>query len=283
MMQNKLFIKRIVFLVIALLFCVSTVATAEFIEYSMNSSVVNIQSSNVQDFVQQDANQTVLNSNESKKEVLYVNTPNFTNSSVKFMYYIPQTLVNSKKPYPVIVFVPGLDGDGETSVNGEFYDLADSYGFAILTPTFKFNMDDFNQERSYQYPKAWAADALVDMLNKAKSRGLNYSKLYLVGFSAGAQFSSRFSLLKPELVDACAIMASGARVIPKQRNDVKYFVGIGTSDTEYRRENALLFTNNANKLGMSVEYHEYAIGHDMNEQEINDVVEFFKKVKNSNY
>lgn len=263
-MKKKILVKHFLLFIVICCSVISIVAGIEFIK----------QSSTI--FEAQDIAQ-------SKKEVLYVNTPNFTNSTVKFMYYIPASLVNSKKSFPVIVYVPGLDGDGETSVNQEFYELADSSGFGILTPTFKFNMDDFQQNKSYQYPSAWAGDALVDMLNMAKGRGLNYSKIYLVGFSAGAQFSTRFSLFKPELVDACAIMASGARVIPRQANNVKYFVGIGTSDTEYRRENALLFANNARKLGMSVEYHQYPIGHDMNEQEINDVVEFFKKIKNSNY
>lgn len=218
---------------------------------------------------------------EARKTVDYISTPNSTNSSVKFFYYIPVSLLASQTPYPVITWVPGLDGDGEESVPGELYDLADKKGYAILSPTFKFNENDFNQNKSYQYPQAWSGKALVDMLDKAKEHGLNYSKLYMVGFSAGAQFSSRFSFMKPEMVDACALLGSGARVQPDRKTNVKYFIGIGTQDTEYRQQNAEIFYNAAQKLNIPIVYNKYNIEHDTNEAEFNDVVEFFEKVRNN--
>lgn len=218
---------------------------------------------------------------QARKTVDYIQTPNATNSSVKFFYYIPVSLLASQTPYPVITWVPGLDGDGEESVPGELYDLADKKGYAILSPTFKFNENDFNQNKSYQYPQAWAGKALVDMLNKAKEHGLNYSKLYMVGFSAGAQFSSRFSFMKPEMIDACAILGSGARVQPERKTNVKYFIGIGTQDDEYRLKNAEIFYNAAQKLNIPIVYNKYNIEHDISEAEMNDVVDFFEKVRNN--
>ncbi len=219
--------------------------------------------------------------NKEPKEVTdYISTPNPTNSSVKFYYYIPAKLINSSTPYPLIVTVPGLDGDGQDAVYEELRNLADSKGYAILAPTFKFNQEDFDALKAYQYPQAWSGQALLDMLEKAKSNGLNYSKLYLVGFSAGAQFSSRFSFMKPELIDACALMASGARVKPDKKTNVKYFIGIGTMDDEYRKQNAEIFYSAATKLNIPIEYKKYSVDHGIADGELNDVVNFFEKVRN---
>ena len=208
-------------------------------------------------------------------------TTNQTNSSVSFFYYIPAQLEsNPSKPYPVIIWIPGLDGNGGESISEELYNLANTKGYAILSPTFKFNEEDFRNEKSYQYPQAWSADALVSMLEKAKGNGLNYSKLYMVGFSAGAQFASRFSFIKPELIDACALLGSGARVKPTKNTGVKYFIGIGNMDDEFRRENAEIFYNAAKNLGITTVYKKYDIDHTTSEEEMNDVVKFFEDVRN---
>lgn len=217
-----------------------------------------------------------------KKGRSSVTTANYANSTLEYYYYIPSSLVERKnKPYPLIVWVPGLDGDGESSLPEQFYKLADTKGYAILTPTFKFDEQNFEKRTSYQFPQAWSGQALLKILEKEKSNGLNYSKLYLAGFSAGGQFVSRFSFMKPEMVSACAILSSGARVKPEKNNGVKYFVGIGTMDDKYRRENAEIFNDAAQKLNIPIEYRQYYMEHDTNEEEMNDVAEFFEKVRNN--
>ena len=148
-----------------------------------------------------------------------------------------------------------------------------------MAPTFKHNDNDFNQQKSYQYPGAWSGAALDSMLERAKSKGLNYSRLYMVGFSAGGQFVSRYSLLHPEKVDACAILSSGARVKPTQKTNVKYFVGVGTSDIDYRKENAEIFYRAAVGLGIPVVYRTYPMDHTLSPEEINDVANFFEQVR----
>ena len=212
-------------------------------------------------------------------DTIYTSNP--TNSTVSFFYYIPAQLEsNPSKPYPVIIWIPGLDGNGGESISEELYDLANTKGYAILSPAFKFNDEDFKNEKSYQYPQAWSGEALVSMLEKAKRNGLNYSKLYMVGFSAGAQFASRFSFIRPELIDACALLGSGARVKPTENNGVKYFIGIGTMDDEFRRENAEIFNNAARNLGITTVYKKYNIDHSTSSEEMKDVVKFFEDVRN---
>ena len=220
---------------------------------------------------------------EEKRIVDYIETDNETNKKLKFYYYIPKELVNSTKPYPLIIWVPGLDGDGQESIPPEFYELADRSGYAILSPSFRFNQDDHNKMHSYQFPAVWSGKALINMIYKARENGLNPSKLYMAGFSAGAQFVSRFSLLKPNIVKACAILSSGGDVVPNENvKNVKYFYGIGTKDETFRINNAENFTKTAQKLGMNVEYKKYDFDHRTTEQEMQDVAAFFENVKNDN-
>ncbi|MCD7780023.1 MAG: hypothetical protein LUH05_05055 [Candidatus Gastranaerophilales bacterium] len=192
------------------------------------------------------------------------------------MYYIPASLVKQKNAsFPVIIFVPGYNGDGEGNLPQSFYSFADKNNFGILTPAFVSKDCELYDQTSYHYPKTWSGAALIKMLEKAKKNGLNYSKLYMVGFSAGAQFVSKFSLLYPEMVDSCAILSSGGRVQPETKNNVKYFIGIVFSDNKFRLENAQIFSNACKKLGIYYKYKEYYMGHETSEQEWQDVLNFF--------
>lgn len=208
-----------------------------------------------------------------------ISTEDYTNSVVNYFYYIPAMLEKSMNPYPVIIWVPGLDGNGEKSIPSKFYELANTKGYAILSPTFVFNEEDFKKQKSYQYPNVWSGNALLSMLDEAKKNGLNYSKLYMAGFSAGGQFVSRFSFIHPEIVDACAILSSGARVKPQTRTNVKYFIGIGNNDDEYRLQNAEIFHNAAANLGIPIVYKKYNMDHTMIDTEEEDVVKFFDDVR----
>lgn len=279
-MKKKLLLTICLFSIMGYLCSVN----AEMVQYSINVTSGTSSHDDNNEY-QTDSNNTnqMYTSDSPIKARDYIQTTNLTNLNVKFMYYIPKNLVNSTKPFPVIVYVPGLDGDGEDCLRQEVYDFADTNGFGILTPSFKYNEEDFRNNKAYQYPNVWSGNALIRMLKKAQLKGLNYSKIYLMGFSAGAQFTSRFSLLYPDMVQACAFMASGAKVVPTSRTNVKYFVGIGSMDDKLRLDNAQAFYNEARKLGISVEYKTYPIGHEESDQEISDVLNFFKRVKNSSF
>lgn|GEM_PF-2355295 len=210
----------------------------------------------------------------------YITTNNSTNSRLKYYYYIPNKLLNNTAySFPVMVVVPGLSGDGQVFTSDIFKDFAEKEGFAIISPTFVFDENDFNHEESYQYPAAWSGDALIAMINNLPGKGINPEKLYLFGFSAGAQFSLRFTLLHPDLVKACASHGNGARIIPNMQNTVNYFITVGTSDDPYRIDNARIFYNEAKELNMMALYKEYNIGHEISTDQINDSLEFFRQSK----
>ena len=255
-------IKRVCFVLISIFFLINSFAFASEFE---NTKILE---------------------NSSKRALLqyftedYINVKDKYNPQVKFIYFIPQQLRNSKKDFPVIVLVPGFNGDAETILFPQIIEFAQKSGFGILVPSFKSNIEDFEQKKDYTYPEVWAGRALIRMLEKAKKNGLNYSNLYMFGFSAGAQFSVRFSYMYPEKVLACATIANGERFYPLYNNQsVKYFIAIGKRDIMDNRINARILDNYFNKLKVQHVYKEYDEEHGICMDEVIDILTFFQNVR----
>ena len=212
----------------------------------------------------------------------YIQTNNYANARLNYYYYYPSSFAaNNGQRYPLIVAVPGLSGNGKSFVSQEMKDFAMREGFGIVAPTFIEDADNFEAQKSYQYPSAWSGAAMMKILSDLESKGLKYSKLYMLGFSAGAQFVSRFSFIYPQSVAACAINGSGAKVWPQSNNGVHYYIAVGNQDEEIRKQNAQIFYNEAIKLGIPAVYKQYNVGHGYTTEQISDELNFFKKVKGS--
>ncbi len=279
--------KYLTFIFIIFVSCIQNTSNAQVQEYSLNMSTVEGENYTEEKNDSEEQNNITKQNNIKplqfdKKVVAYISTNNPVNMNLKYFYYIPSSLLNTDVQFPVIVCVPGQSGDGQDFVTDEILNMAKKNGFGILAPSFQYEGDsEYMRGRSYQFPAAWSGNALIEMLNTAKEDGLNYSKLYMLGFSAGAQFSARFSLLHPEMLKACAVLASGGRILPNKQNDVNYFIGVGSSDDEFRIQNAQAFTTKAKQLGINVTSKVYPIGHETSHEEINDVLKFFEEISKS--
>jgi len=104
-----------------------------------------------------------------------------------------------------------------------------------------------------------------------------HPKIFLHGFSAGAQFTHRFAFKHPELVAGVSAHSGGSwakqqgddRISPLARN-VPFAVSCGEDDysnggpqtTPGRIDGAKLFTTNLRSLGFSVEFKTWpGVGH----------------------
>lgn len=216
----------------------------------------------------------------SQEGIDFINTDNYANTRLEFFYYIPSTVIkNKQRVFPVLVCIPGLSGKGQDFVSSIFKEFAEKEGFVIVAPSFMWDKDNWNTKKSYQYPSVWSGAALIEIINKLqKEQSLSLSKLYLYGFSAGAQFALRFAIWKPELCAASAAHASGGTVIPVRRIPVKFYVSVGKED-KTRIEKSENFYNKARRLGIEVIYKQYEGGHSLPEAQIRDSLRFFKEAK----
>jgi predicted esterase len=212
----------------------------------------------------------------------FINTDNYANTRLEFYYYIPSGVIENKnKPYPLLLCIPGLSGSGEDFVQPIFKEFANKEGFVIVAPSFIWDEKNWDSQRSYQFPSVWSGEALIRIINKLKDKqGILLSKFYLFGVSAGAQFSLRFAIWRPELCAACAAHGSGGTVTPEEKIGVKFYVSVGKEDRS-RIAKSEWFYNSAKKLGIDVIYRQYEGGHTFSNLQIEDSLSFFKNVKES--
>lgn len=219
-------------------------------------------------------------SQEKSEGISSIETDNYANKVLEFYYYIPSKVLKEKdKAYPLLACIPYLSGRGEDFVLPTFKNFVEKEGFLIISPSFVFDEKNWENKSSYQYPSAWSGEAFLRIVEKVKKEfGLNISKFYLFGFSAGAQFSLRFALWKPELCSAVSAHAGGGTVMPDEFVNVKFFVSVGRDDKK-RIPIVEIFYKKAKELGIDVTYRQYSGGHILPIYQIRDSLEFFKKVK----
>ena len=200
----------------------------------------------------------------------------YKNKQLEYAYYVPKNVLPQSN-LSAIILVPGLNGKGETLLDQSWMNFADKKNWVIIAPSFVFEGEQaFQQARSYQYPKAWSGGALKAILQQFSEKGYKISSLYMMGFSAGAQFVGRYALLNPQQVKKCAIIASGGNDKITKNVPVKFFYGIGKNDAGNRRLFADTFETEAKRKRISITKKVYEnTGHSLTIEMQNDVRQFF--------
>ncbi len=210
-----------------------------------------------------------------------ISTDNYANKELTYYYYIPLSIKNKVESFPLMILIPGL-GEGYRGIfDDKVKEFAEQEQFAVICPQFKFDEDNFATQTSYQFPQSWSGKALLEIVDDFNNKGVSTDKLYLFGFSAGAQVSARFPLLYNYETAAVFAHASGGIISINRKLPTIYFVTVGSKDEERRKKNAKLLASSLKNYGNSVTYKEYPIGHQLSEEVYKDMFDFFKKVKNS--
>lgn len=138
---------------------------------------------------------------------------------------------------PLLVFIHGTLRDASYAERG-LIPFAESTPCAIMAPLFPAGLDSTTDLDSYKLlrsPTLRSDLALLDMLNEVAHRwpGIDTTKIFLMGYSGGAQFAHRFLYLYPERLAAVSIGAPGTVTTldhsaswPKGIADVKELFGI---------------------------------------------------------
>jgi pimeloyl-ACP methyl ester carboxylesterase len=114
---------------------------------------------------------------------------------------------------PLLVFIHGTLRD-DSYIDRGLIPFAESTPCAILAPLFPAGLDGSMDLDSYKLLRSATLRsdlALLDMLNEVAHRwpGIDTTKIFLMGYSGGAQFAHRFLYLYPERLAAVSIGAPG--------------------------------------------------------------------------
>ena len=120
---------------------------------------------------------------------------------------------------------------------------------------------------------------LITFLKEAiTAYGADPKQVYLMGFSQGAIMSASVALTQPELV-AGAVLMSG-RILPEIRpliasneelSDFPFLVVHGTADMVLPITHGRASREILSSLPVDLTYHEYPMGHEVNQESLSDV------------
>lgn len=140
---------------------------------------------------------------------------------------------------PVVVLVHGITRNAAEHVSG-FSAVAEQAGAILIAPLF--TKEAYGQYQQLADPRSGIrADlALLDILEAAaRETGASTDRIYLFGFSGGAQFAHRFMMLYPERIGGVAVAAAGWYTFPDQQ--LPYPLGIKSSPLPGRRADPARF------------------------------------------
>ncbi|MDY6407175.1 MAG: dienelactone hydrolase family protein [Pseudomonadota bacterium] len=197
----------------------------------------------------------------------------YQGKKLEYAYYVPETVTATPN---ALILVPWLNGRGDQMIDEAWIRLSDKTGRPIIAPSFVFEGEKaFQNKESYQYPAVWSGGALNAIFSQFAEKGIHIQRLYMAGFSAGAQFVERYALAHPEQVAKCAIGASGGNDPIDYVSPVQFFYAIGENDQDNRRQFAEEFERQAEAYGVSVKRNIYkGVGHSFTADMKADFIQF---------
>ena len=203
-----------------------------------------------------------------------VTTENPANAELNYLIYIPAH--NQCDVLPVLAPLGGLGSNSHDYVSGLYKDFADDNKFAIVSPAFVYDENDWNNQESYQYPAAWSGLALSNIIAEvAEDYPIDQDRVFLFGFSAGAQFAHRWALLYPARAVAAAVHAAGSFSYPEEYIDTRFLITVGSYDDD-RIVWAQNFYEAADFLGIDVTLEIIeGISHRLVEEQVAMSIEYF--------
>jgi len=188
----------------------------------------------------------------------------------EYYLYLPSGYSNEQK-WPIFVGVHGFGGSGRDCWS-MWQAYADSEGFVLICPS----LADENG--------GWRQDTGEATLNKILNRVFkDYSvqnKIFLTGFSAGAQFVQGYAFRYPDVVTGVSVMSSGNYYVPVSTSSgVPFLVIIGDQDDPVSVEGAKEFAAGLQGQGYSVDLLVLSgVGHEAAQEGKERTIELFRRV-----
>ena len=193
-------------------------------------------------------------------------------SQNKYLVYVPQNY-DPNKEYPLFIAMHRKGGPAIDQYNQwNFFTNRDRY--IMLCPQFFGGFQRFTSDEDKK---------LISMMHEMKEEfRYDPDKVFLVGFSTGADFVQKFSFQNPGRVTAAGILGARNYIEPPysgKGREVEYFVVAGTRDTIYL-DATNKFIQQMKAKGYNVEFQEFPSAADALDDEIkNAVMDFFKRVR----
>ena len=163
------------------------------------------------------------------------------NPEQEYYVFTPRK-IDPEKTYWLVVGVHGLGGSGHNAMGWK--DFAEKADCIVVGPTFK---------GPFQFPRRGAGKTMLAIVAELRKQYKLHGKMFVTGFSAGAQFVHRFALENPRYVIACAAHSAGSWGTPRGGGrSVLFLITCGEEDRT-RIDGARKFANELTEKRYRVE------------------------------
>jgi poly(3-hydroxybutyrate) depolymerase len=192
---------------------------------------------------------------------------------VEYFLYVPEGYSPDRR-WPLFVGIHGAGGSG-TDCWSMWQPYAESEGFVLLCPSIADESGGWYQN---------TGEAIVaDLLNRTYAEYSIKTRVFLAGFSAGAQFVQGFAFKYPSNVGGVAVLSSGNYYAPNAAaSSIPFLVVIGDEDDATSIANADAFASLLQQHGYPVEFHILeGVGHSVTKDHKDLTIDLFRRTVGS--
>jgi phospholipase/carboxylesterase len=194
-------------------------------------------------------------------------------SPVEYFLYVPDGY-SSDRSWPLFVGIHGYGGSGRDCWS-MWQSYADAEGFLLLCPSIA--------DAGGGWYQSTGEAIVVDLLNRTYRDYSVKTRVFLAGFSAGAQFVQGFAFKYPNNVGGVAVLSSGNYYSPNAAaSSIPFLVVIGDKDDATSLANANAFASVLQRYGNPVEYHVLeGVGHSVTKDHKELTIDLFRRAVGS--
>ena len=197
------------------------------------------------------------------------------------------------RSYPLVVLLHGFGASMRDLVG--LSPSIDRSGYLYIFPNAPIEMTIGPGMRGYAWTtigpdsspdEAVRAESMLEALIKEVRQryGAGKGSMVLGGFSQGGMMTYRYGMPNPELFAGLAVLSGGVNGQEELRDrlpgrrDQPIFISHGTEDGVIPVEEARRSLRFLGEEGYTPEYHEYAIGHEISHEVVQDLREWVRRV-----
>lgn len=198
-------------------------------------------------------------------------TPYVRYEPTEYYLYLPPDY-SPDRDWPVFVGVHGTGGSGANCLS-RWQEYADAEGFVLVCPSLADEGGGWYQEAGERF--------LKKIIRQVEQECRIQKRVFLAGFSAGAEFIQGYAFHYPKSVTGVAVLSAGNYYEPStlRAKDVPLLVVIGDQDHPVGIKSARLFTEVLEQKGFSVDLRVLPdVGHTVSAEAKEMTIEFFRQV-----
>ena len=197
-------------------------------------------------------------------------TPYYRADPTEYFLYLPSNYT-AEKEWPIFVGIHGFGSDG-TACLDLWQAYADREEFVLVCPSLGDENGGWYQDEGERTLRA--------VLKEVKKECRVQNKIFLAGFSAGAQFVQGFAFEYPKSVRGVAVLSSGNYYEPSSgASSVPFLVVIGDQDFPAGLKSAGQFSELLKQAGFVIDLHILpGVKHEISIQAMELTIEFYRKM-----